>query len=293
VRSQRAAPATTTTYRLAEGPVWDASRRRLLWVDIVAGEVVEGVLDGSSIRPVRRLEFPSMVSAVALADDGTLLVAAQERLVVVATDGTRSEGPRVVPEGQRRRLNDGAADPAGRFLVGTLALDGDSQRESLVRWERDGTLRVLDDDLTLSNGLAWSTDGTLLYSVDTGRQEIYVRAYDAATGAVGPRSRHLVLADGLPDGLAIDAENHLWVAVWGAGEARRYSPDGVLVDRVEVEAPQVSNIVFAGEDLRLMVLTTASDGLAPGQLEEFPYSGRLFTTVVEVPGHPPTPWRRR
>jgi sugar lactone lactonase YvrE len=291
VRSWRAAPATAEAHLLAEGPLWDPCRRRLLWVDIVAGEVLEGVVDGSSIRTIRRLRFPCMVSALSVAADGTLLVAAQETLVVVEADGTRSEGPRVIPRGQRRRLNDGAADPAGRFLVGTLPLEGDSEHESLLRWEHDGTLSVLDDDLTLSNGLAWSTDGTLLYSVDTLRRVVSVRDYDVSTGAVGPRLPHLVLTDGLPDGLAVDADDHLWVAVWGAGEARRYSPDGVLVGRVAVEAPQVSNIAFAGDDLSLLVLTTASDGLTPGQLEEFPFSGRLFTTVVDVPGHLPSPWK--
>ncbi|MDX6324001.1 MAG: hypothetical protein QOK15_355 [Nocardioidaceae bacterium] len=291
VQTWTADPATTTSYRLAEGPVWDPWRRRLLWVDIEAGEVLEGAVEARSVHEVRRLGFPGTVGAVAVAVDGTLLVAAQETLVVVAPDGTRREGPRVVPRGQRRRLNDGAADPAGRFLVGTLCLDGDSEHEVLVRWEHDGTLSALDDDLTLSNGLAWSTDGKLLYSVDTERRVIHVRDYDVATGAVGARRSFVVLTDGLPDGIAVDAEDHVWVAVWGAGEARRYSPDGALVGRVLVAAPQVSCVAFAGDDLSLLVVTTAADGLTPEQLEEHPDSGRLFVVGVDVPGHLPAPWQ--
>ena len=152
-----ATPASIERFRLGEGPVWDAARDRLLWVDIEGGAVLEGVLDGDTITVTERIGFDTMVGAVAVAADGTLLVAAQEQLVVRHPDGTREDGPRVIPAGEARRLNDGGTDPAGRFLVGTLSLGGPSQREVLVRLEADGRLTVLDDDLSLSNGLAWSS----------------------------------------------------------------------------------------------------------------------------------------
>src|SRR4051812_9228635 len=188
--------ATREAFRLAEGPRWDVVRARLLWVDILGGAVLEGSLDDGRIEVTGRHAFDGMVGAVAVGDDGTLLVAAQERLVVVRPDGSRTDGPRIVPAGARRRLNDGAPDPAGRFLVGTMALDGESDREVLVRLERDGTLTPLDADLTLSNGLAWSADGRRMYSADSGRRTVFVREYDPVDGAVGERRVHLTIDGG-------------------------------------------------------------------------------------------------
>jgi sugar lactone lactonase YvrE len=276
--------ATADAYALAEGPLWDPRRRRLLWVDIVGGAVFEGTLHDGVITVAARHDFDNMVGAVAFAEDGTLLVAAQEQLVVVQPDGTRRDGPRVVAPGTRRRLNDGAVAPDGRFLVGTLALDGGSASEQLVRLERDGTLTVLDDDLALSNGLAWSTDGRRMYSVDTLRRTVYVRDRG------GERRVHLVVDDGDPDGIAVDADDHLWVALWGAGAVARYSPAGTLVDRIAVPAPHTSSVAFAGDDLRTLVVTTAHDQLSDEQRTAFPDSGRLFTTRTDVAGLPATAW---
>jgi sugar lactone lactonase YvrE len=284
------AAATTEVFQLAEGPVWDARRRRLLWVDILGRAVLEGTLDGDRIIVTGRQRFDGMVGAVAVADDGTLLVAAQEQLVVVRPGGAREDGPRVIPSGESRRLNDGAVDPAGRFLVGTMSLDGPSSRETLVRLEADGSITGLDDDLTLSNGLAWSADGSWLYSVDTERRTVFRRAYDAATGEVGDRRVHLQLDDGYPDGIAMDAQDHLWVAVWGEGEVRRFAPDGSPVGRLVVPAPHTSSVAFAGDDLATLVITSAMDELSDAQLRAYPDSGRLFTARVDVPGLPVSVW---
>src|SRR5215218_5483421 len=284
------AAATREAFRLAEGPLWDAGRRRLLWVDILAGAVLEGALADGRIEVTGRHDFDGMVGAVVVADDGTLLVAGQEGLAVVRSDGTRLDGPRVVPAGAKRRLNDGKTDPAGRFLVGTMSLDGESDSEVLVRLEADGRLTTLDDDLTLSNGLAWSVDGRTMYSVDTLRRTVFARSYDPASGAVGERRVHLRLDDGIPDGIALDADEHLWVAVHGAGEVHRFAPDGALVDRLEVPAPHTTSVAFAGDDLRTLVITTAFGELPEEERRAHPDSGRLFTTRVDVPGAPVAAW---
>jgi len=281
-------PATEESYALAEGPVWDARHRRLLWVDILGGVVLEGALDGDRVAVTRRHEFDGMVGAVVPAADGSLLVAAQEGLVVVRPDGTRETGPRIVPAGERRRLNDGATDPAGRFLVGTMSLDdAPSEQEILVRVETDGRITELDRDLTLSNGLAWSPDGRRMYSTDTYRRVIYVRDYPD-----GERRVYLDLGDAYPDGITSDSEDHLWVATWGLGEVRRYAPDGTLVDRHAVPAPNVSSVAFAGDDLDRLVITTATVALTAEQARAYPDSGRLFVVPVDVPGVPVTPWAR-
>jgi sugar lactone lactonase YvrE len=285
--------ATTEAFRLAEGPVWDAVRRRLLWVDILGGLVLEGVLEAHDLRITGRHAFDGLIGAVAVAADGTLLVAAQEHLVVVREDGSRVDGPRIIPPGEARRLNDGGTDPAGRFLVGTLSLHGPSEHEVLVRLEDDGSVTELDGDLALSNGLAWSADGRRMYSVDTLRQTVHVRDYDAATGAVGERRTHLQLEQGWPDGIAMDAEDHLWVAIWGEGEVRRFAPDGSVVDRLAVPAPHTSSVAFAGDDLRTLVITTATAEMDAAQLRTHPDAGHLFTARTDVPGLPVPPWSGR
>ena len=155
---------------------------------------------------------------------------------------------------------------------------------------QDGTLHVLDDDLTLSNGLAWSVEGTALYSVDTERRRISVRPYDPTTGETGSRETFVELEDGYPDGICLDADGGLWVAIWGLGRVHRYATDGSLDRVIEVPAPHTSAVAFAGHDLDILVITTASDGLTPAQRREFPDSGRLFTTRPGVAGHPQPLW---
>lgn len=285
-----AVAATEEAFELGEGPVWNAVRGTLLWVDILSGLVLEGELRDRRIVVARRMELGEMVGAVVPGPVDSLLLAGQERLHVLGVDDVRLEGPRLIPEGSGRRLNDGATDPAGRFLVGTLSLGEPTGNEVLLRLEADGRLTTLDDDLGLSNGLAWSADGTLMYSVDTAAHTVYVRAYDPNGEAVGPRRVHLDLAPSHPDGITIDAADHLWVALWGSGEVHRYSPDGDLVARLPVPVPNVSSVAFAGRDLRTLVITTARDGLSPDQRDAYPDSGRLFTAEVEVPGLPTVPW---
>ena len=279
-------------FQLAEGPVWDAPRARLLWVDIHAGTVHEGTLEGAEVVPGRVLHrADGMVGAVAVTEDGTLLVAEQEVLATVRADGTREEIARIVPSGQDRRTNDGGTDPAGRFLIGTMSLGESTGKEVLARLEADGSLATLDDDLGLSNGLAWTGDGSRFFSTDTEQQTVFVRDYDASSGQVGERRTHLRLDEGHPDGCAMDAEDHLWVAVFGHGEVRRYAPDGTLVATVEVPAPHTSSVAFAGDDLRTLVITTGSVEMSDEERRTHPLSGHLFTVRTDVPGRPVAPWR--
>lgn len=291
-----AAPPVTACderFALGEGPVWDRAGRRLLWVDIVAGTVLEGRLDGPRIEVTRRHRFDGTVGAALPTQRGEVLVVAADRLVLIEADGTRRAGPRLVPDGTARRCNDAAVDPAGRLVVGTLSLAGPSTSEVLVRVEHDGSVTVLDSDLTMANGIAWSVDGTRMFTVDTLRGVVHVRDHDVATGAVGPRRVHIAVdGPGTPDGIAVDAEDHLWVAIWGRGEVRRHRPDGGdAVATVAVPAPHVSSVAFAGDDLATMVITTATDDLTDQQLLDHPGSGRVYTAAADVPGAPTHSWR--
>ncbi|WP_182873631.1 SMP-30/gluconolactonase/LRE family protein [Microbispora sp. H10670] len=291
-----ATQAGRDVYALGEGPVWDPARERLLWVDIDAGAVHEGRLDPASgaIEAATLHTFGGTVGAVAVSAEGDLVVAEQAVLTRVGVTGRRTELARVLPPDVRSRLNDGAVDPAGRFLIGSMALDDRKGREVLARL--DGTALVhLDEDLTLSNGLAWSPSGDRLYSVDSVPGVVWARDYDPASGRTGPRRELFTLDDGppgtLPDGMCADADGNLWIAVFGGGRVECRDPAGRLLAVVEVGAPKPTCPAFAGSDLDILVITTATENMSPRELAEHPGSGHLFTARVGVRGLPAPYWR--
>ncbi|MCF6472880.1 SMP-30/gluconolactonase/LRE family protein [Nonomuraea sp. MG754425] len=284
-----AVPASAGVYTLGEGPVWDPVRQRLLWVDIVAATVYEGLLDAATGHVEVKGEhvFDGTVGAVAVAADGELIVAGKDALIRVSLDGSRVELARVLPEGVRSRLNDGAVDPAGRFLVGSLAQDDRRGQEVLARLDATG-LTYLDTDLGLSNGLAW-VDGRL-YSVDTTPGTVWAREYDPVSGETGPRREAFTIKEGSPDGMCADADGNLWIANWGRGRVECRTTRGKLLATVETGAPHTSCPVFAGPDLDVLVITTATAGLPDERLAAHPDSGRLFTARVGVRGLPTPYW---
>jgi sugar lactone lactonase YvrE len=289
-----ATAASEDQYQLGEGPVWDAERERVLWVDIKAGAVYAGRLENDLVRPDARLRFDETVAAVVCAQDGRLLVAGERRLYDVDREWHCTVRTDVIPQAKRSRLNDGACDPAGRFLVGSMALDSRRGEECLYRLEDSGDLTVLDTDLTISNGLAWSPDGGIMYSTDTIPRVVWARGYDADRGDHGPR-REVVRfgAGGSPDGLCTDTDGNLWVAVWGGGEVRCYTPAGERLATVSVPAPHTTSVAFVGPERDALLITTATDQLSATQLDAFPLSGRLFLAHVGVTGLPVAPWAGR
>lgn len=278
---------------LAEGPWWDAADDRLLWVDIPEGVALEGRLSPSGVEVVGRHAFPGTVGAVVPTVDGGLLVAAQRGPAWVDPDGGVTIGRELIPAGVASRLNDATCDPAGRLLVGSLALDGRTDGERLYRVDADGTSRVLDEGFTLSNGLGFSPDGSTLYHVDSVPGIVWVRDYDVGTGDMGPRREAFRPAGGLPDGLCVDADGQLWIAMWGAGEVRRYRPDGHLLTTVHVPAPHTTSMAFVGPEHDQLLITTAREQLTGQQLADFPASGRLFLAEVGVRGQAGVPWAGR
>ena len=282
--------ATAETFDLGEGPVWDAREGVLRWVDITAGVVLTGELDADgTIRPTARDDFGETVGAVAPAVGGGLVVAGSRRLWAVSPAGERTPGTVLIPDDVAARTNDAAVGPDGALLVGTHALAGDTHPQRLLRVSV-GVVSVLDDDLGLSNGIAWSPDEGTLYSVDTLARTVWARDYDPATGATGPRRVHLAV-DGLPDGAAADADGGLWLALWGSGEVRRFAPDGRCSDTVSLPVPNTSSVCFAGPELDVLVVTTARQGLSARALAGHPDSGSLFTTSVGRRGVPETRYR--
>ena len=284
--------ATEESFDLAEGPVWDRIRQRLLWVDIRRGTVLVGRLhDDGTISLEDRVQTPGMVGAVAVSEAGDWIMAGERGILIRSAAGQLSDGPTILAPDSGRRLNDGKVDPGGRFVVGTLKIDeSPTTTERLIVVQPDGRLDDLDSDLSLSNGLGWSPDGSVLYSIDTVPRIVYARDYDASTGTAGPRRVAFALEPGAnPDGMCLDADGQLWIAIWGGGQVRRYTPDGMLTRTISVPAPHTTCVTFAGPDLATMVITTATKDLDDDELARSPLSGRLFTLGAGVRGLP-LPW---
>ena len=270
---------------LGEGPRWDAAAQRLLWVDIEAGSLH---LFDPARDDDRAIPLGNRVGAAAPTESGGVLVALADRLAVVDLDDDSVRTLVEIPHGPALRLNDGACDPAGRFWVGSLALDYARGRGALYRYSQDGGLDRMVDDVTISNGLGWSPDGATMYYIDSMAYRVDRFDFDVATGEIADRRPFIVIerGGGIPDGLAIDDDGGLWVALWGRGSIRRYSPDGELEQVLAVPVDKVTACCFGGEDGRSLYVTTASVDLE----REQPLAGSVFVTEVDVSGPPAQPF---
>lgn len=181
-------------------------------------------------------------------------------------------------------MNDATADPYGRFWAGSMAYDAHEGAGSLYRVDRDGTVTRVLDGITVPNGPAFTADGHTMYLADSARGVVRRYPVDPATADLGTPEVFVTVDDGSPDGMAVDAEGAVWVAVWGTGTVRRYLPDGRLDRTLRLPALQPAGVCLQ-EDL--LHITTAHVGLAaPG-----PYDGAVFTARVDVPGRPADAYR--
>ena len=287
-------PGTEGLTSLGEGPTWDARASLARFVDINAGRLFEARVEGRTpgVRtigaPRLALTVDGTLGAAVHAAGGGVLLATSRHLEYRDASGEVVGRVEVVPGGMPSRLNDGACDPAGRYVVGSVALDGKPGCEKLWRLEHDGTLTVIDDDLLLSNGIAWSPDGSAMYHVDTYRNVVFRRTYDAATGAVGVREAFIETPGEYPDGLTVGADGDLWIAYWASGEVRRHAPDGALLATISAGAPLTTSCAFVGPDLDVLLITTEAS--APG-FELTALSGALFACTPGARGLPTRAWR--
>lgn len=287
----RAQPTTGNDQRLAlgEGPVWDEQRQQLWWVDSEAGLVFRGRLDGEALVVEETRDMGEKVGSVAPAADGGLLIAGEHHVLVTDPDGSVTSAIRVLDEGVQSRLNDGTCDPMGRFLVGSIRLDGRQAEESLWAIEPGRTVRQVTAGISVSNGIGFSPDGGTMYYVESRPGSVLAFDYDVTSGAATNR-RVLLDCGGTPDGLAVDVEGSLWVAFFGEGAVRRISPDGAVLASVAVDAPNTTCPEFVGPDLDRLVITTARFRMDDDALEQWPLSGATFVADPAVAGLPPTPW---
>ena len=276
---------------LAEGPVWDAARGLLRWVDILPGRVhaLDTVTGAQS-----SFEAGDPVGTFGLTRAGGLVLALVDRFALSGHDGgeLRRLGDFTVDRSVLR-FNDGKPDPWGNLWAGTMAWQENSGPPcSLYRLSPDGEVTELFGGVGLSNGLDWSDDRKRFYYADSLSGGVDLFDTDPDTGALSGRRRFISVAGGLPDGLTLDAEGCLWLAVWGSGELRRYAPDGSLDTVVRLPVSQVTSAAFGGADLRTLYITTARENFTPADQREQPHAGDIFACTPGVTGLPALPLRR-
>jgi sugar lactone lactonase YvrE len=262
-----------------EGPVWSERWGGLRWVDMLAGDVLSLAADGA----IGRRHVGNVAAVIRPRRQGGAVIGVERGFALEEADGTLTH-LRELWSDNSVRMNEGGCDPDGRFYCGSMAYDQRPGAGALYRLDPDGSVRAVLEKVTISNGLEWSPDGSRAYYNDTPTHRIDVFDYDGESGLTGRRSFAEVAAEaGGPDGLTVDEEGGVWVALYGGGVVRRYTPDGVLDEVIEVAAKKVTACTFGGADLDQLFITTSREGLEPG---EDPLAGSLFRAVVGIAGLP-------
>ncbi len=288
--------------RIGEAPTWDAASGRLLWCDMELGIVHEARPQASGeLRESRRWNLQRSIAAAIPRARGGLIVAGGTEFFMLDEAGCVTPFARLQADPTLVRLNDAKCDPAGRLWAGTLAYDF-TPRGALYRVDPDGSVHTMLEGLCIANGMDWSPDGSTYYFTESLSRCVEAFDFDAVHGTVTRRRTFAEIAfgEGGPNGLTVDHEGYVWVAVTGAGEVRRYSPNGQLLTRASIATPGATSCAFGGADGGDLFITSLgrrmpdvarSIGLTEAMMtNDRPHSGSLFVCRPGTTGRPATPF---
>ena len=268
-----------------EGSIWHCGRQTLFWVDIEGKTLYEF---NPKTKQCASWLFDRMVSTVVPETDSTVVISLQNEIVRVNLQNGETTSICPIPDFEGRvRCNDGKCDPAGRLWVGTMGFGAPQGAGTLYCVTPDGTVTSKLEQVTISNGIVWSSNKKQMYYNDTPTGKIARYSYDADNGEILFDGIAVTLPEktGAPDGMTIDENDNLWVAQWGGFGVYCYNPyTGELLAKVDVPAPNVASCAFGGEKLDTLYITTARAGLTDEQLKEFPLSGSVFSCRPGVKG---------
>jgi len=272
---------TAIVFDLAEGPRWFDGR--WYFVDILRGRLLTlDAVGHGSLEARRLLEFEhplGAVAAVTSTESETWIAALGDGIALLRRGGFEWIDR---PEAhlKRVRMNDGVCDPMGRFWVGSMGYDARDGAGSLFRVDLDGSVHRVLDGLTIPNGPAFAADGQTMYLADSARGVIRRYQVDPRAGSLGAGKLFATVERGVPDGMVLDEDGDLWVAIWGGSRIDRFRPDGSRVDSLSVDSKQPTSLCFGGADGRELLITTASHGLEmPG-----PGDGAVWRVRAAVKG---------
>ena len=273
---------------LGEGPHWDSHTQTLVRVDATAGRVMR--LDPTTGSEETFAVGPSVGFAIPRAAGGFVL-GIEHEIVVMEHDGARRVVASTATRDPTVRFNDGKCDAAGRLWAGTMSTRDRRGAGGLYCVFASHGLEQRLTDVTVANGPAWNLAGDRMYFTDSPSGRIDVFDYDAGTGAISNRRSFVQFGagDGVPDGMAVDAEDCLWVCAFEGGEIRRLAPDGVLVRRIAMPVSNPTSLAFGGPALSILYVTSAKHRLSADQLEAQPLAGAVFALDPGTHGIPSAP----
>lgn len=286
---------STTRGLLSEGPRWDEERQELLWIDILGRLMHRAALTSDGrCDDLGTISFDRHVGAAAPVLGGGYVIAATTGFLFLDEAGVVRELAQ--PERGRSdvRMNDGMCDPQGRFWAGTMAYDESPGAGTLYRLELDGSCSTMLTGLTISNGIGWSPDEGTMYLSDSGTRSVYAFGFGGSTGTISDRRTIVQIerAGAAPDGLTVDEEGGIWVALWDGGAVNRYRSDGSLLASVQLPVQRPTSCAFGGPELTTLFVTTARVGLDEEALADQPAAGRVLAiTGLGVRGSPCLPYR--
>lgn len=272
---------------LGEGPVWDDQEQQLYWVDILNGKLM---IHDPERNENYRYDVGEHIGVAVLREKGGLVLALKSGFAFFDT-GDQEIKPIRDPEAglEGNRFNDGKCDPSGRFWAGTMAYNLQKGAASLYSLNPDLSVDKKISGVTISNGMAWNTDDDIFYFIDTPERAVYAFDYEQETGKIGNRRVVKVLenGEGLPDGMTIDTENKLWIALYNGSKIIRVDPvSGERLFEIALPVPKVTSCTFGGGDLDELYITTAREHMSDEDIEKAPLSGSLFKVKVPFRGKP-------
>ncbi|AOJ68836.1 MULTISPECIES: SMP-30/gluconolactonase/LRE family protein [Burkholderia] len=269
---------------LGEGPIWSDAERSVYFVDIKSQRVHRLNVDS---RQASSWAAPAQPGFLAPLADGGLASGLEDGIYRFDTiTGAFLKIIDVESNIPGNRLNDGYVDRRGRLWFGSMDDSERQARGTLYRVQPNGRPIACDTGYVITNGPAVSPDGRVMYHADTLNRVIY--AFDVDEEGMLARKRRFVSISGggYPDGMAVDANGFVWVALFGGARIERFSPDGALTDQIHFPCDNVTKLVFGGDDLRTVYVTTARKGLSNTALQRQPHAGGLFEFRADVPGQP-------
>ncbi len=275
---------------LGEGPIWLPADNMLAWVDIMGHRVHR--FDPLTGRD-ESFDVGQPVGAVAPRASGGLVMALRDGFGLLDTaTGCVEMIADTEADNPGNRMNDGKCDSEGRFWAGTMAFDARPGAGALYRLDRDHGVTKMLSDVSISNGIDWSLDNRTMYFIDS-LSGLDAFDYEPIGGQITNRRRIATIPPelGVPDGMTLDSEGYLWVAIWGGWMVRRFAPDGRIDREIRVPVARTSSCAFGGPDYADLYITTASPEPGSDEHAAQPHAGGLFRVRPGVTGRPPNQYR--
>lgn len=265
-----------------EGPVWDPESQRLYWVDISGGKFFCG---DPVKQSVDTFDTGQPIGVLALCNDQRVIMGLRDGIGIFNKRDRQLDIFFRLPDGKDLRFNDGTVDPQGRFVAGTMNMNGDASVGKLYSVDEQKKVTIFKDELYIPNGMKWSANKKTFFLTDTPKHVIYAFDYEVETGKIY-NQRHFIdfPSSESPDGMCIDDEGSFWVALWGAGKMLRFDKNGKRIEEISMPVPYATSCCFGGEKRNQLFITSSARDLDENQRKQYPLSGCTFMMETEVTG---------